>query len=300
MRIIQSEHPRPLTLLAVGANGRVAAAGDAFSVEGALEVWDATTGTRLPSPPAPGQLAALAFATDGSRLVFGAPGGLTFGDTRVEYPFNAPTFALYPGGERAAVASNYPLGVVECWRFGSMRTYSRVWCERLGDLHRCEVPAADPTGTRIAVAERYEGNDGRPRQDVTLRDAETGKATVRIPLDPADPVRQLAFTADGARLLVRTDSRAVQMFDAATGAPAGELVHPRRPYVTAVAVHPYGEVACARTDGTVTFWDAEAREPIRTLDWKAGKLVSLAFAPDGALAAAGTEDGKVVVWDVDV
>jgi WD40 repeat protein len=113
-------------------------------------------------------------------------------------------------------------------------------------------------------------------------------------------VQQLAFTADGSKLLARTESRTVQLFDAATGAPAGELVHPGRPYVTAMAVHPRGPVACARTNGTVTFWDADKREQLRTLDWKAGRLVSVAFSPDGALAAAGTEDGKIVVWDVDV
>ena len=61
-----------------------------------------------------------------------------------------------------------------------------------------------------------------------------------------------------------------------------------------------GPVACARTSGTVTLWDAERREILRTLDWKAGKLVSVAFSPDGTLAAAGTEAGQVVVWDADL
>lgn len=119
------------------------------------------------------------------------------------------------------------------------------------------------------------------------------------PLDPASPVLQLAFTADGSKLVVLTDSRTVQLFNTTTGAAAGELVHPGRSYVTGIAVHPRGPVACARTNGTVTFWDADARQQLRTLDWKAGRLVSVAFSPDGALAAAGTEDGKMVVWDVD-
>ena len=43
----------------------------------------------------------------------------------------------------------------------------------------------------------------------------------------------------------------------------------------------------------------ELVELVRTLDWKLGKLVSVAFAPDGSIGAAGTEDGKIVVWDVD-
>jgi WD40 repeat protein len=106
----------------------------------------------------------------------------------------------------------------------------------------------------------------------------------------------------------RTDSRTVRIYDAATGSAAGELVHTGRPYVSGIAVHPRGPVACARTDGTVTFWDVEKLEQLRTFDWKGKnapssvqlRLVSVAFSADGALAAAGTEDGKVVVWDVDV
>jgi WD40 repeat protein len=89
------------------------------------------------------------------------------------------------------------------------------------------------------------------------------------------------------------------VFDAATGQPAGELVHPGRNYVTGMAVHPSGTVACSRTNGTVCLWDLARGELVRTLDWKLGKLVSVAFAPDGAVGAAGTEDGRVVVWDVD-
>lgn len=298
MRIIESEDPRPLTLLAVGASGRIAAS-QQFDDGASLELWDATIGVSLPPPRTSGHLAALAFTADGTRLAYSTFGALAFGNTRVKYPQRMPAFAIHPDGERVVVAANGGRSVIECWRVRSVGSYTQVWSERLDEYHRCGAPAADPTGERVAVAEGYDGPDGRPRQEATLRDAETGKTTARIALDPAAPVRQLAFTADGAKLLVRDDSRTVQVFDAASGARAGELVHRGRPFVTAVAVHPRGPVACARTDGTVTFWDAERREPIRTLDWKVGKLVSLAFSPDGALGAAGTEDGKVVVWDVD-
>ena len=38
----------------------------------------------------------------------------------------------------------------------------------------------------------------------------------------------------------------------------------------------------------------------KTFTWNIGKMRSIAFSPDGTLAAAGSDSGKVVVWDVDV
>jgi WD40 repeat protein len=202
------------------------------------------------------------------------------------------------------VASSWnQCGAVECFAVEPGPVFRRLWVE--GPPHELlwfDTVAMAASGTVAAVVERsaFGGSGGRSTLNVSVRNVESGKALFTAPHDTASPVQQLAFTTDGSKLLVRTDDRKVQLFDATTGAAAGELVHPGRPYVTGMAVHPRGPVACARTNGTVTFWDADKCEQLHTFDWKAGKLVSVAFGPDGALAAAGTEDGKIVVWDVDV
>jgi WD40 repeat protein len=315
MRIIQSDNPRPLNLLAVGPNGLVAAASSTFGVPGNVEVWEAGTGqgvTTFPARREPSSLVfdSLAFDPTAARLIVA---GDSFGISIISAntgavlaeleegadPLLHPKFSPFLCGNRLLVSSDAREGGVGCWEITSPLTFHRLWVDRPPDRWFLAI-AVSPDGTSGVTAERSEGNDGRPRLEIVGRDMTTGKVNTRIALDPASPVKQLAFTADGSKLLVRTDSRTVQLFDAATGAPAGELVHPGRPYVTAMAVHPHGPVACARTNGTVTFWDAEKREQLRTLDWKAGRLVSVAFSPDGALAAAGTEDGKIVVWDVDL
>jgi hypothetical protein len=41
-------------------------------------------------------------------------------------------------------------------------------------------------------------------------------------------------------------------------------------------------------------------QPVAKYQWKLGEMRAVTFSADGALAAAGSARGKIVVWDVDV
>jgi WD40 repeat protein len=70
---------------------------------------------------------------------------------------------------------------------------------------------------------------------------------------------------------------------------------------TDLAFHPSGRyLAVTSNDETVKLYDTATWQIARTFTWKIGRMRSIAFSPDGALAAAGSDSGKVVVWDVDV
>jgi WD40 repeat protein len=74
-----------------------------------------------------------------------------------------------------------------------------------------------------------------------------------------------------------------------------------RSRLTGVAFHPSGKfLAVASNDRTVKLYDTATWKPVKTLTWDIGRLRSVCFSPDGTLAAAGSDTGKVVVWDVDV
>jgi WD40 repeat protein len=87
--------------------------------------------------------------------------------------------------------------------------------------------------------------------------------------------------------------------------PAVELVttlrKDNRKDYTGVAFHPSGKyLAATSNDETVRLYDTTTWEVARTFTWAIGRMRSVCFSPDGTLAAAGSEKGQVVVWDVDL
>ena len=55
----------------------------------------------------------------------------------------------------------------------------------------------------------------------------------------------------------------------------------------------------AGADGLVRFWDTTTWTEARRFDFGIGKLRVAAISPDGTVAAAGSDTGQIVVWDVD-
>jgi WD40 repeat protein len=80
-----------------------------------------------------------------------------------------------------------------------------------------------------------------------------------------------------------------------------EIRNDNQKHFTGIAFHPSGRyLAATSNDATVKFYDTTTWEVARTFTWDIGRMRSIAFSPDGTLAAAGSDKGKVVVWDVDL
>jgi WD40 repeat protein len=79
------------------------------------------------------------------------------------------------------------------------------------------------------------------------------------------------------------------------------ITNTTKKHFTGIAFHPSGKyLAATSNDETVKLYDTTTWEVAHTFAWDIGKMRSVAFSRDGTLAAAGSDKGQIVVWDVDV
>ena len=185
-------------------------------------------------------------------------------------------------------------------------------CFRVGDanLRRLWQTAADvphtptftPDGGQVIVPYSRERNPDSPAPEtcgLRLFDPKTGKWVRDITLTAALP--HLVISPDGNGFVSPFENH-IRSWDC--GQKTGEvrqIENDSGAYITALAFHPSGRhLAATSNDRTVKLYDTATWQLEKTFTWDIGRMRSVAFSPDGTLAAAGSDSGKVVVWDVDV
>jgi len=239
-------------------------------------------------------------------------------------PERSSRIALHPAGDRFAVAGGVP------GRLGEVRLFTLA-----GDLLRVLAPGADivhdvawnPGGDRIAVA----SSDATVR----IFDAESGSLVRSIP-GHRDWVLAVAWSPDGSRIATGSRDRTAKVFDAATGtllatygrhdAPVrGILFHPEGEEMISASdaqkwdrwkiaaathlrdTHLGGDVfqlvaageffVAPSANGKAHLFKLQDGEKVREYDSGTGRrVVSVAASVPADLVAAGTQEGRVVVW----
>jgi WD40 repeat protein len=160
----------------------------------------------------------------------------------------------------------------------------------------CVAPDGKTFATLCGERNRYTWTVKPVR--VSLRSVTDGKVLRSAKL-PAGTVNNIAFAPDSATFVTfRTHIMSVWQTDLAS---AREVRSDTRQHFTGVAFHPSGRyLAATSNDTTVKLFDTTTWKVARSFTWDIGRLRSVCFSPDGALAAAGSDTGKVIVWDVDV
>jgi WD40 repeat protein len=253
----------------------------------------------------------LSFSTDGRHVSWLVPGARRVydRDTRdteeQQFAMSQPATKLVHGTGGARVVSQhaFPDHCLLGWR-ASDEGWVRTWSISTTDLVVERVTLSADARlfamlTRPALGSRWWDYPLR----VEVRDAATAAVRVTAEFPSLNPA-QLLFSPDARQLVGFKDMTLMAWAvpeDLGSLGPPQILRNDSRKHFTAMAYHPGGRRLYATSnDATVHIFDTATWERTERFKWQLGSLKAVAVSPDGTLAAAGGNQGDVVVWDVDV
>lgn len=132
-----------------------------------------------------------------------------------------------------------------------------------------------------------------------LRDSSTGEELGRLTPAKSTPaqVSHMAWTTDG-RHLAAIYGPVLIVWDVVSRAEVCRR-QPSKKHFKGLSSAPDGRLLTACNDNSLQVWSPPDWQESAAFDWKIGKLVCVAVSRDGAVAAAGSSTGKVIVWDLD-
>lgn len=175
------------------------------------------------------------------------------------------------------------------------------WQLSLGRDREVRALAIAPDGRSFWTAE-WATSPTPPHWWIELvsRDPATGNP-LREPI--AYPNQKISGLALSETFAVAHDGPTLFVYDLARlDRKPKKIANPaKRKYFAGFAIHPSGKwLAAAGLDGAVTLWNTDTWKVAQSWAWDAGQARSICFSADGTLAAAGTNTGQIVVWDLDL
>jgi WD40 repeat protein len=290
---------------------RVAMAVSVSPPQRSLELWDVATGKLIHTLPARGA-EHMAFSQNGT-LVVGTPDGLNVAD--FEKGQLAPIIErLSPIGEppwRVVALSTdgtYVLSGGPMLTILDVKTKREVHLQDPSYVLRLKSLAVSPDGAHVltgglASTHILNGFDQHQvvepgHNAISWWDAATGRLIRTSRLTPGEEVAALAFSPEGV-MAVSSSPSSLTLWSTSTGkrirsiyVGGGALV-PRIP----IGLSADGSHLVTASGNKVLLWDSATATTPRSFEGDARPVFSVAISPDGTQVAAGSEDGKVRIWD---
>jgi WD40 repeat protein len=153
--------------------------------------------------------------------------------------------------------------------------------------------AFSPAGSLIAV-----GSSG-PKGDLAqVWDVASGRL-LRELAGHGGPVRTIAFTADGLRVVTGSDDHIVRVFDAQSGRLISQFDQGGGILCVAVSAHG-NRIVVGSDDHFARVWDWITESQVLEISQRkhSGPVSSVAISADGSVVVSGSTDATALVWDV--
>lgn len=279
-----------------GADGRLLAAGNDL---GTVELWNVRSGQKLATLPAGGPVGSLSFSRDGAYLAADGGGSAlvwelgasvpSIDDIRLlaEFPAGKPVHAVALSGDGKVLASGGDEKNITVWNVADQTRL--VVFETNGRVDRL---ALSPDGTTLAAGVTVYSSSKLQIWSLASR-----KRLVEYEVK-GKAFTSLSFSLDGLSLLLTTDAR-FQVWDT-------ETWDRLRSYYLPKADEDYYASAFSSDQCLVGFsvdydfqlYDLASADFFKSFHAHNYRTYSVAFSPDGRLAATGGADGAVRIWGV--
>ncbi len=107
--------------------------------------------------------------------------------------------------------------------------------------------------------------------------------------------RGMTVSPDGHTLAVGRQDGGILLFDANSPGSPPDLVGVQQGVVSNLSFRPDGKLLTSGSQGNIYLWDVKAHSN-QVFAQTESKVLALAAGPDNQLAAAGTANGKLIVW----
>jgi WD40 repeat protein len=319
VRLLQNTAIRPVTAVSFGSGGRALVAGGS----GGYDVWDVAdwSHTFIASHAVKYHFGCVCDPAGRWVYVSDSLGGfriLPLSERDVPavpgspYELHVRSFDLAADGSRLVMSrGGYGSNRVECWNVLPSGSFKSAWSLRDGKPVKPDEPYLlnETTWSINEVAVSRDGKTVATHENRAIRGSKAllvvrkgagGKLIAELGQTETSFMARLAVAPEG-QTLYAMDDLILERWDVKATRLTHRIFRPGRAYFQGLVAHPFGRaVITVSGDGQVRYWDPADLSLIKTVKWDAGKLHAVTISPDGTLAAAGGEKGKVVLWDVDV
>jgi WD40 repeat protein len=214
------------------------------------------------------------------------------------YPFGATCLTFAPDGNHLFGNWSHMVGWDVNGKRDDVEFDDRSQSDRDFDTSAFSVEsmAFAPDGQTVALG----GHDGQ----LVLWDAVMRKkqATLRKRAGEESPVVVLGFTPDG-KTLVSGDGKLISLWDCAGKKLQGSFPGPAQPMALAKDCKTLASAAAPKglfdkPPAEVVLWEVVSGNKRATLEGHRDGITCLAFSPDGTILASGSNDTRVILWDI--
>lgn len=264
---------------------------------GQVDVWS-RDGTKFLVEEISGRATSAAISADSTRLAIGTTGGqgVLLWDTRAwdikdsavsSAPENVESVALSPDGKWLAytTAKSSQDGEWVLWDIAAQKEQQRRVVSGSGNLRAIEFSPSDDlliaAGGRDGFVRHWRGTQAEP----VTQTLNVGQPIFAIAFQPGGHLQATGF---GKEFSLWDNQRNVQTF-----------VRRELPVqVDDVAFSPNGQFVCVSSGAMVEIFDAETGRVVETLTGFGGRVLSMAFTPDGTELFAASANGRLTIWQL--